>query len=576
MFNYGDYVFSETYGYGIVVGANSGMYEVVVFFNKRHENLHDFFGRYSGNHIRTYYTCHEENITRVEDATNVFFCNICGSTHNVSFNGKYFACSECLDKPIVCQHCGETMSYRDFILTHDYIYGAKEPVCRSCFYHHYDRCRNCRMRFDYHEDEVQYSGQLCPDCRQYERTCSSCGGTFIDREGIGVCERCTIECGGCGYLIINENYTMVGDLPYCDTCFEELKENASMVLDNPPEHYCHPEGIVEYSYKPYRTFVYPDRSHASEVLMGIELEVDGGASHGHADEVNDILGYTYVKQDGSLDDGMEIVTFPATPEFHYDTKRDEWKDVFAYLKRNGLRSHDAGTCGLHIHVSSVPLAAYNCDAVEKLMFLWDKHWDNMLKFSRRTPSQCNRWAARYSMHGIDTSSESAMALSSKKLRMMASGDRYRAINLENPNTVEFRMFRGTLNPTTFFATIQFLQHLINQCVKHTFSELREMSWYDLVDSDYPDLNQYLETRGLKNPPSEEVADETSAESGSIAIEEGADECCDNTIATPTDTGQYTVSMYNNEEGQSIVEVESQTLNPCGIRREIFELLNGGM
>ena len=68
----------------------------------------------------------------------------------------------------------------------------------------------------------------------------------------------------------------------------------------------------------------------------------------------------------------------------------------------------------------------------------EKHWDELLKFSRRTPRQLQRWAARY-----DYKEQPKEILDNAKVGATGNG-RYSCINLENTNTIEFRMFRGTL------------------------------------------------------------------------------------------------------------------------------------
>ncbi len=58
--------------------------------------------------------------------------------------------------------------------------------------------------------------------------------------------------------------------------------------------------------------------------------------------------HIYIKSDGSLDDGMEIVSHPMTLDFH---KQFCWKEIMRKAISLGYRSHQTGTCGLHIHVN---------------------------------------------------------------------------------------------------------------------------------------------------------------------------------------------------------------------------------
>ena len=89
----------------------------------------------------------------------------------------------------------------------------------------------------------------------------------------------------------------------------------------------------------------------------------------------------------------------------------------------------------------------------------------------------NRWAAR---HGYEHDP--------KKLLDKAKSDynRYVAVNLLNSNTIEFRLFRGTLKLNTILATLQLVD-----------SGLQALSWSEFVSGiEYPELIQYLKERRL--------------------------------------------------------------------------------
>ena len=57
------------------------------------------------------------------------------------------------------------------------------------------------------------------------------------------------------------------------------------------------------------------------------------------------------------------------------------------------------------------------------------------------------------------------------------------MNLTNTNTIEIRLWRGTLNPETFEATLRFTARLAELC-KHTSAvELAKMNFEDLLRND---------------------------------------------------------------------------------------------
>ena len=106
--------------------------------------------------------------------------------------------------------------------------------------------------------------------------------------------------------------------------------------------------------------------------------------------------HIYIKYDGSLDDGFEIVSHPATLNYHLNDF--PWEDILHYAVQMGYRSHQTSTCGLHIHVNRLSLGETHADqeeAISRILYLVEAYWNELLKFSRRTESAMNRWASRY-------------------------------------------------------------------------------------------------------------------------------------------------------------------------------------
>ena len=82
---------------------------------------------------------------------------------------------------------------------------------------------------------------------------------------------------------------------------------------------------------------------------------------------------------------------------------------------------------------------YDCndqDILKVQLPFVEKHWEELLKFSRRTPRQLERWASRY---GYKECPKDILDHAKK-----GSLGRYTAVNVSNEHTIEFRMFRGTL------------------------------------------------------------------------------------------------------------------------------------
>jgi len=248
--------------------------------------------------------------------------------------------------------------------------------------------------------------------------------------------------------------------------------------------------IQSYDYRP-ETIFYGDGPR----YFGVELEIDKGGEIGS--NVEQILAvenqkhdFYYCKHDGSLDDGFEIVSHPATAEYHLTQL--PWKAIMAEAVSLGYRSHQACTCGLHIHISRLAFgrtAAQQEAAIARLLYFVEKHWNELLKFSRRTNRQLERWAARYGYK--DTPKE--MMDHAKSYHC----GRYTCVNLTNEDTVEIRIFRGTLKYNTLAATIQLTDHLCDVVTCLNDEELRALSWSDFIAGvTEPELIQYLKERRL--------------------------------------------------------------------------------
>ena len=135
--------------------------------------------------------------------------------------------------------------------------------------------------------------------------------------------------------------------------------------------------------------------------FGVELEIDdGGTVNSNAEKLLDIANKDaenlYIKTDGSLDEGLELVTHPMTLDYHLNEM--PWAEVLRKARSMNYLSHAAGTCGLHVHISRL---AFGCTyeqqeaAIARLLYFVEKFWAELLRFSRRTQSQMNRWVARY-------------------------------------------------------------------------------------------------------------------------------------------------------------------------------------
>lgn len=154
-------------------------------------------------------------------------------------------------------------------------------------------------------------------------------------------------------------------------------------------------------------------------------------------------GFSIIKCDGSLANGFEICSRPASMSLH----KTAWNKFFEETPSNVVAKD---TCGMHVHISKEPLSSLQIGKI--LVFL---HSSKNRKFIETI-------AGRASCHYSDFSSERRLNHALNKYK--GSFTHYSAVNLLNPNTIEIRIFKSTVDKTRFFANLEFCHAL----VKFTF------------------------------------------------------------------------------------------------------------
>lgn len=352
-------------------------------------------------------------------------------------------------------------------------------------------CEFCRATIE-EEDESYYFEDtiMCSDCHLERVTsCDNCGCEVWTSENAGcsqifLCQDCYDNhynaCEGCGRTIHRNDSYCLNEDDYVQFCFDCYQVRKSSYIES-------------YNYRPEPCFY-----GSGHRFLGVELEVDDGCDREDtAKDLSEIANEKgeriYIKQDGSLDSGIEIVTHPMTLDYHKDDFC--WGELVDICRKAGFRSHMTSTCGLHVHVSRNGLGdnyEEREETIARVLFLVETFWNEFLKFSRRTPSQLDRWAARYGRKN-----------SPKEVLNHAKGDnigRYTCVNLKNYATIEFRIFRGTLKLNTLIATLEMVEHICKIALHNTDENLQKLSWSDFVsrinEKCDPELIQYLKERRL--------------------------------------------------------------------------------
>jgi hypothetical protein len=215
----------------------------------------------------------------------------------------------------------------------------------------------------------------------------------------------------------------------------------------PPE----PRIIGDYHSSKRRVQVRPSAwTKMKNRYMGVELEVEvvndeynreEKAAHLNTVINGDEIGKNvFFERDGSLSNGFEIITHPMGMDDH--KKMWEWlKDRKAV---RGMRSHQTTTCGLHVHVSKSTLSKLQIAKI--VTFVNNRDNQPLIKAVAR------RYETGY------------CKIKSKKIgQSHYSEDRYEAVNITPLNTIEFRIFRGSLKYESVVAAIQFSNAVVEFC-----------------------------------------------------------------------------------------------------------------
>jgi len=383
----------------------------------------------------------------MNENTERTICAICGEEHDtddMTLTSEGYVCQNCLDDEFIqCERCGEWVRSEDAYEVSQSWPRNSEYWCESCTEWYAHRCERCEEWF------AEDAG-------------------YTDDHGTAVCDSCYNDyyrtCNECGSIIHEDDAYWTDDECYCWDCYHSLPA----------------ETINNYSYKPEPQFASRRNEAGNHLKFGHELEVDcGNDPEATARAITDAAeGRIYCKHDGSLSDGFEIVTHPATLAYNlYDFR---WANICRIAKQAGFKSHDTETCGLHIHVGREEMGGSYDErerVARKLVLLVSVLKEDMVKFSRRKAAHLDHWA---SIPDIRTDGLSEAGLLDAAYNAVRYS-RYMAVNLQNEHTVEFRLFRGTLKRDTICAATQLVSNLCKFAMSHTAVECTRATFADIIN-----------------------------------------------------------------------------------------------
>lgn len=310
------------------------------------------------------------------------------------------------------------------------------------------------------EDEADEAFPICPRCGDRE---PADGFMHVDSECTAWCQYCaanfTNVCDCCGDRVDSEagSWDDDGDRWYCDSCVT----NGDAVLSPGLDSYC-----TDYHWQ-----------IEGSMPMGLEIEAECGdadsreIAHALRNLGNPIVAG--IKSDGSLDNGLEVVTHPRDYWDPESPDRAHLESLLAYMRSIGLTAWDRDnpTCGLHITVARDAIISTGWIRVATLY----RREETLLDLGRRFGSTIH-WSQPWS----ETLSHTIQCA---KGRVEQRAGKYCSLNFKG-DLVEFRGFQGTLNTRSLLCYVDTVRAMLTWSIDRRGMALREcidQPWQALRD-----------------------------------------------------------------------------------------------
>ena len=385
----------------------------------------------------------------------VMTCERCGQIiedpHGIQrfeANGHaHLFCEECDELGYtVCQECGEIMHKDDLYAVGEY------DVCDECrtnIIADWNVCERCGEAID-PDDEHEYVDSdgcrhyICSECEDDGwHVCYECGSvrrwldTHPEHDEDYICERCLdhlfVSCESCGAYIreYDAHYSDHDEAYYCDSCYDSRGGR-----------------VYSYHHAPICYSNYID--NPGDIYYGVELEMGDATESGMLDASRTIEHNFYdifhMESDCSITDyGFETISIPLTWD-KWHKKFDYMQDLYNVFAENGMCADSS--CGYHIHVTKSALRLMQWKALAWFMY---KHRAMFMAIAGR---HSNRFAAYASNRFSDEGNFEDFC------SFGITADRYRALNLSNIRTAEFRMFASVENVYDFYRALDIVHYLV--------------------------------------------------------------------------------------------------------------------
>ena len=324
-------------------------------------------------------------------------------------------------------------------------------------------CEGCRVRFRSDPDAstfYDWRDRHCPECNRDMHPCVDCCGP-VDPQNYGIEFADGWRCEPCADSWVPENVETRGYSWVPDAW------KWGRMIDGARVHTL-------------------DRGDPDVLMLGVEVELETNGDRSGYLALSEWSGVAervaYCKDDGSLADGVEVVTHPMTLDAH----RDLWAAWPGHsLRMSGWEADTAETAGMHVHASRDAFAGRS--HLARFGMFWFANEGRLVDLVGRRSTYAD-WT--------DAGRRDVVKHATKRRQ----GPRYSPVNYQPYQTVECRAFRSSFSAEYIVAAVE-LVHAIhaytaplraNDVLTGALEFDRLAAWITAT-GDYSSLNQLIET-----------------------------------------------------------------------------------
>jgi hypothetical protein len=250
-------------------------------------------------------------------------------------------------------------------------------------------------------------------------------------------------------------------------------------------------GLFNYGTNVLSKHSWPENAPKSALLFGVELEIEGNNNTMHerraivralggstGAELKD--GAYILAQDGSLDNGVEIITVPQTFEAHKAETVVPWKKISAAI-RGIAKSGNTKTCGMHVHINRAALTPLQVGKM--LVFL---NCDSMTRLVERIAQRSTeQWAKR-----------APKAFADGLPHRVTEFGHYDALGYTGKGTMELRIFRGNTRRDRIMKNLEFTHAMCEFARLESMQDMDKpskfLAFIGARERTYPNLCKFLD------------------------------------------------------------------------------------